>query len=72
MVIDTSVFVAARRSRQGAFNALIRRIERGTFRVLASVPLFLEYEAVLTRPEHRMGLTDQQVQGFFGVFGGDR
>lgn len=34
--------------------------------MLVSVPLFLEYEAVLTRPEHRLGsaLSVAEVDGF--------
>jgi putative PIN family toxin of toxin-antitoxin system len=51
-VLDTDVLVAALRSSRGAsrqllLGALDRRIE-----LLLSVPLILEYEAVLTRPEH--------------------
>jgi putative PIN family toxin of toxin-antitoxin system len=51
-VIDTDVMVAALRSDRGAsrqllLSALDRRIE-----VVVSVPLMIEYEAVLTRPEH--------------------
>lgn len=52
VVIDTDVMVAALRSDRGAsrqllLSALDRRIE-----VVVSVPLMIEYEAVLTRPEH--------------------
>jgi predicted nucleic acid-binding protein len=65
-VLDTNVIVAARRSRLGASNILLRRAEMGHFRMLVSVPLFLEYEAVLTRPDHLLatGLTREAVQGF--------
>lgn len=49
-VLDTNVLINARRSRAGASNALLRAAELRAFIVLASVPLFLEYEAVLTRP----------------------
>lgn len=49
-VFDTPVLVAARRSR-GASNALLSALdERKCFKLLASVPLFLEYEHVLTQP----------------------
>jgi putative PIN family toxin of toxin-antitoxin system len=66
MVLDTNVLVAARRSRSGASNALVRAAEAGRFSMLASVPLFLEYEAVLARPEHLLsaGLTRRQVVQF--------
>jgi putative PIN family toxin of toxin-antitoxin system len=50
-VLDTNVLVAALRSRVGASHRLIRLWTEGRFTVLASVPLFLEYEAVLKRPD---------------------
>jgi putative PIN family toxin of toxin-antitoxin system len=52
LVLDTDVLVAARRSRAGASNALLRRLDKNDFVMLTSVPLFFEYEAVLTRAEH--------------------
>lgn len=51
-VLDTNVIVAAVRSDRGASRALLRGALEGRYAVLASVPLMLEYEAVLTRPEH--------------------
>jgi putative PIN family toxin of toxin-antitoxin system len=65
-VLDTNILISARRSRQGASNALLRAVDQGAFRMLASVPLFLEYEAVLTRPEHLLAtqLTAQAAIGF--------
>ena len=55
--------VAALRSDRGASRQLsIGALDRA-FEVLASVPLIIEYEAVLTRPEHldASGLTSRQV-----------
>lgn len=52
LVLDTSVLIAALRSRAGASNRLVDLALRRRFTLLASVPLFLEYEAVLTRREH--------------------
>jgi putative PIN family toxin of toxin-antitoxin system len=52
VLVDTNVLVNARRSRDGASNALLRAADARAFTLLASVPLFLEYEAVLTRPDH--------------------
>ncbi len=71
-VIDTNILTAARRSRTGASNALLRAADEGTFRMLVSVPLFLEYEAVLTRPEHLLAsrLTEQQVNEFLDYLAG--
>ena len=53
VVLDTNIVLAALRSRSGASAELLRRIRRGQARMLASVPLFVEYEDVLMRPEHR-------------------
>ncbi len=54
LVLDTNVVVAAFRSRRGASNALLRHVEAGKVRLLCSTSLFLEYEAVLGRPEVRV------------------
>lgn len=58
------VLVAALRSDRGASRVLLRQALHGEFRLLASVPLMLEYEAVSTRPEHleaaRLSETDVQ------------
>ena len=71
-VLDTNVLVAARRSRIGASNALLRAAEARGFVMIASVPLFFEYEAVLTRPEHLavLGLTEQIVAEFLDYLAG--
>src|SRR6202165_903347 len=52
-VLDTDVLVAAPRSRGGASWQLVERALKTEFTLLLSVPLILEYEAVLTREEHR-------------------
>jgi putative PIN family toxin of toxin-antitoxin system len=50
-VLDTSVIVAALRSRTGASFALLQLVGRGDLTMIATPPLFLEYEEVLSRPE---------------------
>ncbi len=50
-VLDTNVLVAAVRSPTGASAEILRRVLTGQMQVLCSVPLFMEYEAVLVRPE---------------------
>lgn len=72
VVLDTNVLVAARRSASGASNFLLRRSGDGDIVVLASVPLFIEYEAVLTRPEHldAMRLDRETACGFLDHFAG--
>jgi putative PIN family toxin of toxin-antitoxin system len=51
-VLDTDVMVAALRSSRGASRQLLLGALAGGFQLLLSVPLILEYEAVLNRPEH--------------------
>jgi putative PIN family toxin of toxin-antitoxin system len=51
VVLDTNVLVAAARSRQGASFAVLQSMRQRHFIALASVPLMLEYEEVLKRPE---------------------
>jgi putative PIN family toxin of toxin-antitoxin system len=50
-VLDTSVMVAALRSSRGASRQLLLGALTHRFELLLSVPLLLEYEAVLTRAE---------------------
>ncbi len=51
-MLDTDVLVAAFRSGRGASRQLLIGALDRRFELLLSVPLVLEYEAVLTRPEH--------------------
>jgi putative PIN family toxin of toxin-antitoxin system len=51
-VLDTSVVVAALRSDQGASRVLLVGALERRYRLLVSMPLMLEYEAVMTRSEH--------------------
>jgi predicted nucleic acid-binding protein len=50
--LDTDVLVAALRSQEGASRQLLLGALDRRFELLLSVPLMLEYESVLTRPEH--------------------
>jgi len=53
LVIDTAAMIAAVRSDAGASrHVLVAGLER-QFTMLVSVPLLVEYEAVMTRHEHR-------------------
>lgn len=52
VVFDTSVIVAAARSRRGASFALVSEIPSKRFEICLSVPLYMEWQDVLTRPEH--------------------
>ena len=51
-VLDSGVIVAALRSNRGASRQLLLAALDQQFELLLSVPLILEYEAVLTRPQH--------------------
>ena len=51
-VLDTDVMVAALLSDRGASRQLLLAALNRRFELLLSVPLILEYEAVLTRPQH--------------------
>lgn len=66
IILDTSVVVAGLRTRLGAGNAVLRLVAEKRIRLLATPPLFLEYEDVLKRPEHRLahGLTPFEIDGF--------
>lgn len=65
VVLDTSVLVAAMRSRQGASQALLRSLPSPRFTPTLSIALYTEWQAVLTRDEHRpAGVSVEQMQGF--------
>lgn len=62
VVLDTDVIVTALRSATGGSNAVLRKAALGRLTPLVTPALFLEYEAVLKRPEqrlaHGLGLRD--------------
>jgi putative PIN family toxin of toxin-antitoxin system len=71
-LLDTNVLVAGLRSPNGASAALLKLVLAGKVQPLVSVPLFLEYEAVLLRPKHLLAaqLTEADVMNFLDVFAG--
>ena len=65
VVFDTSVLVAAARSRQGASFALVGSIPTPDFQICLSVGLFAEWQEVLTRQENLPpGRTVEDALGF--------
>ena len=65
VVFDTSVLVAAARSRLGASFALISSIPAPEFQLCLSVGLYAEWQDVLTRPENLPpGRTAEDALGF--------
>src|SRR5713226_7490015 len=66
IVLDTSILVAGLRIRLGVGNAVLRLVAQRRLVLLATPPLFLEYEDVLKRPEHQLahGLPPEIVDEF--------
>jgi putative PIN family toxin of toxin-antitoxin system len=66
IVLDTSVVVAGLRTGSGAGNAVLRLVANRRLILLATPPLFLEYEDVLKRPEQRLahGLAPEEIDEF--------
>ncbi|WMT92622.1 putative toxin-antitoxin system toxin component, PIN family [Pelagibacterium sp. H642] len=52
LILDTATMVAAIRSNAGASRRLLVAGLEQRLTMLASVPLMIEYQAVMTRPEH--------------------
>jgi len=69
IVLDTSVLVAALRSRRGASNELLRRVAQSSLRPLVSTALFLEYEDVISRAEQRLatGVSERDIESFLAA-----
>jgi len=63
VALDTDVVVAALRSPSGGAAEVLRLARSGRVKLVASVALVLEYEAVVTRSEHLrvIGATRRQV-----------
>lgn len=68
-MLDTSVIVAGLRSRLGASNQLLTAVAEERCIPLATTALFLEYEAVLLRPEQQLatGMKPSDVEGFLAA-----
>ena len=64
LVLDTDVVLSAVLSERGASRQLLLRVVDGVLPAVVSVPLMLEYEAVLKRPKHLQasGLTIDDVE----------
>lgn len=71
VVLDTSVLVAASRSRRGAGFELIRRLGDDEFRPVLSVALYAEWQDALLRPEHRpAGISPAEAMAFLRFIAG--
>jgi putative PIN family toxin of toxin-antitoxin system len=70
VVLDTSILVAGLRSQLGASNRLLTLVAEGRCVPLVTTAVFLEYEAVLLLPEHRLatGMSERDVAGLMAAF----
>ena len=64
IVIDTNVILSALQSNKGKSFELISKITEDVFNFAISVPLILEYEAVLKRKLNRTIYTDSDIEDF--------
>ncbi len=64
LVVDTSVIVAALRSKRGASNKILRIIALGSLSMSISVSALLEYEDVLLRKDKIPGYSINELQAF--------
>jgi putative PIN family toxin of toxin-antitoxin system len=63
VALDSSVLVAGLRSKRGASFELLRLLRKRRFEAAISVPLVLEYEAVLLRHATELGLAEEEAIG---------
>jgi predicted nucleic acid-binding protein len=63
-VFDTNVLVAGLRSKRGASNRLLELAAMRQVRIHISVPLVLEYEAVLRRQSKALGMSQREISDF--------
>jgi putative PIN family toxin of toxin-antitoxin system len=70
VVLDTDIIVTALRSATGGSNLVLREAAHGRLTALVTPALFLEYEAVLKRPEQRLahGLGLPDIDRFLEAF----
>jgi putative PIN family toxin of toxin-antitoxin system len=65
IVLDTSMLVSAMRSQRGASHRMLRLLPSPQFQIALSLPLYMEWQEVLTRPEHLApGISPDQMLGF--------
>ena len=70
VVLDTNVLVAGLRSRTGLSHQILRQLPARHFTLLLSVPLLLEYEAVLKREAQQLchGLHPDEIDVLLGTW----
>mgnify|MGYP003390609720 CR=1 FL=1 len=68
VIIDTNILLAAARSTAGTSFRLLILIGDPRFEINLSVPLVLEYEAVLKRPAHNLTMSHQEIDDVTRLF----
>jgi putative PIN family toxin of toxin-antitoxin system len=68
IVVDTSVVIAAMRSKGGVSNAFLRLLNDPRVKFHISNALLLEYEEVLRREQNALDLTDQDIDDLLDGF----
>ena len=68
VVIDTNVVLSALQSKNGKSFGLISKIGSGLFDFAISVPLILEYEAILKNHLDRNIFSDSDIEDFIDTF----
>lgn len=64
IIIDTNVLVSSLKSNRGASYRLISILPKQIFKSVISVPLIIEYEAVLKRGNLVKGITHKDIENF--------
>lgn len=64
IILDTNILIAAFRSRRGAANLLLDKLNDPRWRVNVSMSLLLEYEDVLKRSEMNSFVSESDVNDF--------
>ena len=64
IVIDTNVLITAFKSRRGASYRLVSLLPKNIFSIAISVPLVVEYEAVLRRDGLSKGISQKDISDF--------
>ena len=69
VVLDTNVMTSALRSNRGASFAILSQLPSAAFETVVTIPLYIEYQDVLTRPENLTGRsTVEEVIRFLRYF----
>lgn len=68
IILDTNILIAAFRSKRGAANLLLDRLNDSRWQVNVSTALLLEYEDVLKRPEMENFIAKADVDIFLDGF----